>query len=969
MRFVLSQNFESLLEKLAGSIQKLRPQGNLVRQWILVPNPSFKSWIALKLAKYSSQGGIAGCRVATIDEMLRQNSGKIPSLMELRCWIYQKLPQIPALEVSRFLSSSSQARIDLSYHLADLFFLYGQNEMPFSDFSEDWQAKMFQELFLTASFQSIKSCLEEEFPFFEEPIHCFGFDFLSPMYWKFLSRFSSCKVYLFSPSCHFWEDVCSDKEQRNLARALKAKGATWKQLDALQTYLQETPSLLANLGKIGRETLKILDSFFQESEEAYAPIEQQTVLHALQSEILFFEKRSFESMPPDGSMEVFKAGASSLKEVEHLSEKIISLVQTQNLKFSDILVLAPDIQSYVPCLQYVFSKKAIAYRISSVSLGIQSSFYQGIIRLMAISKGPWNQEKILALFETPAFSLKHNLTSKCSYFLEKIFQRDRNWKEGFWQELKRSSILLPGPSFEGISSTGLEELEKCFSLLQSLEEDLMGMQEASWPLATWAKKWGEIFEKYLRYDFENDLDVSMRNFLSEKISSISKIDASVQEDSYPFQMFEDYLISSPLGSIHGNHLHAVSCASLEAGSITTSKAIFLLGMNEESFPRRSVFTSLNLLRKTSKFTPEKSEEDRYLLLQVLLNAKDFLFFSYCHISPEDGKPIGPSLPLQEILRVLGPSCKELKAEALPSSLPDIHFKIGESGDVKKDLEKEVRLSDLVAFARHPWKYYLQKVRRIYLKDRGESSFAMQKGSLLRSSLEWPLEVSSLRHETLPGPFDEAFFIDLREKHRRREEKFSDWGKKRIRVAFLETAREGLSLSQELDGNLLRETVEVPPLEIALEGRIYRITGEVPFAMEDGALYSGDDKIGALLKSWPEVLASCIALKSNSVYCLKTGKVKTIEDPENALKGFLQYYESCRHLLSPLMPDWADALLRKTSSAFSWDFEYEDPFTQWMLFRLEKKDPAVLFEEWKWIKDCFTSLIALYPVRGRSYETV
>lgn len=133
-------------------------------------------------------------------------------------------------------------------------------------------------------------------------------------------------------------------------------------------------------------------------------------------------------------------------------------------------------------------------------------------------------------------------------------------------------------------------------------------------------------------------------------------------------------------------------------------------------------------------------------------------------------------------------------------------------------------------------------------------------------------------------------------------------------------------------------------------------------MEDGAFYTGDDKIGAVLKSWPEILVSCIALKSDMIYCLKTEKIKKIENPENALKGFLEYYERCQYLLSPLMADWADALLRKTPDDFSFDFEYEDYVADWILFRLEKPEAAVLFEDWKWVRECFTGLIALYPPR-------
>ena len=112
-----------------------------------------------------------------------------------------------------------------------------------------------------------------------------------------------------------------------------------------------------------------------------------------------------------------------------------------------------------------------------------------------------------------------------------------------------------------------------------------------------------------------------------------------------------------------------------------------------------------------------------------------------------------------------------------------------------------------------------------------------------------------------------------------------------------------------------------------------------------------------------------ALQTEKLYLVKKGKCKGVEDPYLSLKQFLKYYMRCRQSLTPLMPDWADAFLRKKTDDFDFKAEFEDVARNWILFRMEKT-PNIenLFYEWEWLKNSFASLIELYPTR-KAYETV
>src|SRR5262249_39537074 len=98
---------------------------------------------------------------------------------------------------------------------------------------------------------------------------------------------------------------------------------------------------------------------------------------------------------------------------------------------------------------------------------------------------------------------------------------------------------------------------------------------------------------------------------------------------------------------------------------------------------------------------------------------------------------------------------------------------------------------------------------------------------------------------------------------------------------------------------------------------------------NGVLHMGDDTIRGMLRRWPEILAVLAHTNTCSIFCLRTGRVREVQDPRESLQKiedlFAQFYGT------PLLfhPDWADALLRKNQDP---EAETEDLVVQWMLDR-------------------------------------
>ncbi len=887
-KLILSQDFDLLAKCLSAALQD-----DLGKKWIFVPSISLKQWLLIQLAKQSPSGGIAGYKIVTLDEMLHQAFPGIPSKQEMLGRIYLELGNIEEVK--------DLPKIELARQLSKVFFSYGNYGAPEKG---SWQGDLFAKFHMPIHFL-------EKAPFFDvgnSPCHFFGFDVLPPVVWSFVNKAPSAFFYMFSPCSHFWEDTLTDKEQRRLLQKERE----------LQKYFLVAPSLLSNLGKIGRETMKVLDDFSLDMEPVYAPTNNETALSALQEEILSFEKRE---IPKDSSIQVFCTGSSSFKQIEILKSEILSLVK-EGIKFSEMLVLAPDIQKYLPLVEFVFLSAKIPYRFPHLS--ITSPFYQGISRLIELAKGSWDASKVIALFESPVFRSKLAIEDIQISWIRELFGNSSDWEASAYKMLQNATSLFPGPSQSPISD--LDLFEKLLGILHSLQEDLSMHEPLSFE--DWALKWEEIAEKYL-------LDEQDTSF-SRSLNALKR--ARLKNQVFPFEVVEEFLNRSVHTSCFGSHLHAVSFSSM--GSIHPARAVFLIGMDEESFPRKDQFSSLDLVKKE----PELSQIDRYFFLQTLLNTKEFLRIFYGHISGEDGKQIGPAMPVQELISYLGDSSQIITPKVEnPSREIAPQFSLKSPQPIEEGEELILPLSDLLSFSRHPWRHFLRKQKGMYLEDRQDKSFAMLRAGLMKGALEWPLErVFSSKKETFPGVFEEAFFVDTQEKKEQMDRQIDAWGKKVHSLSLLQTAGNG----------------ELPPLEI----QNVKIVGDVPFCLEDGALHFGADTLSSLIRVWPEVLVSCVALNSQSIYFLKTGKIKQIEDPVSSLKKFVEYYLRCSEILSPLVPDWADALLRKTPEDFSQGFDFEDVVNEWVSLRLDMPDVEELFEDWKWLRSSFEGLIQLYPLR-------
>ena len=216
-------------------------------------------------------------------------------------------------------------------------------------------------------------------------VYLFGFSMLPQMIHKFfidLAAIYEMKSYILSPCMMFWSDIVSDRQVQVEKNEL------------LSELLLDRNSLLANNGKAGREFARLLEESTPHAKQEYRiaknvkmmpefsdfirpeAIEQKeskkktTLLEYVQTDLLLLcgKRENKISIPKeDRSIEIHSV-QTYYREIQLLYERLVAITESEkeeSLSPCDIIVLAPDIERYIPYIERVFSvaSNPLSYQI------------------------------------------------------------------------------------------------------------------------------------------------------------------------------------------------------------------------------------------------------------------------------------------------------------------------------------------------------------------------------------------------------------------------------------------------------------------------------------------------------------------------------------------------------------------------------------------------------------------------------
>lgn len=912
----LSQSLETLTKLLRDNLFK-KPHTPFQKKLIFLPSLSIKNTLITSVLADGDLDIVMGLDFLELGEGV-QKLFKLSTGKTLR---------FPTLDLLTLQLEAYLETPGLAPKLAIEFLRYGKFGGPFlKKWSNHWQKDIWDQVFSKWNYpyELLETPLKKSKETLE--IHLFNFPFLPKLYHLFFDRMAKdipVTYYQFSPCREFWSDTVTDYEKIRLL----------EKDQQLSLYLDQGHPVLSNFGKMGRETFRIFEDEDFTLEEHYEGEVSSTSLTRLQKGILNFKK---ENTSKDGSFLLLPA-PSKLREVEILFSKLIA----SNVNPSNVQVFAPDISKYAPLIEMVFSDDDSPFEFSIYDLP-ENPLLQTFFDLLSLDR--FKPVDLLKLFSSPFFSpIDPKEVKQLRAWIEKTGikwgvdpihrkkilpgfldeSKSGTWKEAF-DNLIKNLVFIPEQSTDWdlpyLDYSNAEQLGKVIRLVESLRKDLDFILSAELTGAQWADHLLTLWNRYL--SAEEKLFAPVQ----EKILLLQEA-----EGRFTFPNIKRYLANSlkqKTGAHLTKNLESITFRSLRPGVIRSSKVIALLGMNEGDFPRSSIPSSLNLLGKESDYCPTPPDEDRYLFLELLMNAKETLLMTYQNISEEDGKEHPPSLLIQELdptVETHPPFPFHHTYFSQPSIYPLRHYeaaRIFYEGTEKPPFIPEylhfkplpeplsnvpVTLQDLARFAKNPIRFYFNHTLNLYLHfdDNTDEEFflsPLQKHKLM-------LKEESILHAKERGQFPLGRFKEIAER----------------------------TIKKDWEEIILFDT---KPYQLK------NIEGTVEIA-EEGFPFMGTSKLHDLLKVYPLYIALCVE-NPMPLLPLKEGEPMNLKsDPRKAFENYLHYYRIACQTPSPLHPLFAGALLQKDGEALASRIKNTsiDSYTTILFKDPDAYDPEVIFETW------------------------
>ncbi len=782
-----------------------------------------------------------------------------------------------------------------------------------------------------------------------------------------------------------------------------------------------------------------------------------SLLQAIQCDLLLMrnplqQKKTINIVSDPNSIQLHIA--SSLKrEIEILYHNLIHLMtQDSSLHLDDILVMAPQISDYVPYIQSVFSNKEVPldFHVLDLPAQMHSEIVQGFLQLFSIAESRWESYRILELFALPSFQRRHKITlddyqviqqwvekggilwgsdiaHRNEILQSKLCQNEMidksqigTWEQGFYRLLLGLTTIAHNDSSQEISAgievdlSQSELLSTCIHLLRSLRDDLSPLHDQTqMTIENWANYFQCLLENYFAPDTEDSVSTNDFILLQEQFQRLRDSSYFFAESLFPFTSIQSHLFSLLTDckiSYREDFLSSIRCCSLLPLRSIPAKVICILGLQEEQFPRQHIPSSLRSFekKKTSSYCPSSIDFDRYLFLEILHSAQEFLLFSFQGYSPTDGKEIYPSSLVQELFSYCD-RYYQLKGEKVSTqcifrhpfhSFDSIYFcnkkgyynysqfdfqistllqkpKAGFHSFlttfVKREQKKEVGhfpilSKHLTALTKNPIKFHLNMTLGMYLQKEQE---IQEEEKFLLS----PLEKYQLKQLLFKKPFEKVI------EHGEREGIFPLGLCKEIAVDTLRSEIETIydcfskhSLHpsdlfvMEFSSSCVSPTLLenhhwlFPPIRISLHDTLsVSITGKIPHASRQGLVAMTKGSLTDLWKIWPEFLLYCCGAnqypdqfqKKLLLPMINKEKESFFEDPIPHLSRFIRYYFQCLQDCSPLMPDWISPLLEKDVTGleqkmfglFTHSFGYADPYVRWVFHKKKLPESKLMIQNW------------------------
>ena len=547
-------------------------------------------------------------------------------------------------------------------------------------------------------------------------LRLFGISALAPVQVRLIQALSGSvdvQVYLLTPCRDLWQRCGSRRQQLGEAWTVPPDGL----------WLQQAPRLEATLGRMGAEFQQLLegsgesqlgelregDLFADPVAMAQSAGRSASLLEQLQQQLVEPDlAEALQRSAADDSL-LFQAAPGPWREVQLVRDRVLQwLAADPTLEPRDVLVMTPQIDRYAPLLSSVFNDRdaigvELPWRLTDRSQQSSPGLTMVMLELLELAGGRFTASGLERLLANPALQRQQDLDGEEASALTRVLQqtgfrwgldaRERNGDETHslrWC-LDRWLLGLVLPERDGLVASGaapfqqdlapqrlvrwwtvldrllrwmqrLRQARPCVAwtdLLRQLLEDLFGDGgDWSWEHQCWCVALAEWQQR--AGDFAEDLEVSV---------AVEVLMEALSVDSGRF----------------GHRSGSLTVSALEPMRAIPHRVIVLMGLDGHAFPRADQRPGFHLLEQRRWLgDPRGADQDRYVLLEALISARDHLLISWCGRNEHNGEPRPPAAPvehwLQDLTRQLGDEASQgLCLEPDPNPLDRSNFQISEYG--------------------------------------------------------------------------------------------------------------------------------------------------------------------------------------------------------------------------------------------------------------------------------------------------
>ncbi|MBH2035321.1 MAG: exodeoxyribonuclease V subunit gamma [Pseudomonadales bacterium] len=643
---------------------------------------------------------------------LPEQSAFSPSSLTWRLydWLCEPEHCAQAPRLAHYLAGGDERRrLSLAVKIADVFDQYllyrddwlaawERNELLDLGPDEGWQALLWRELtkdghphrarLLDELLQRLHT--PEPIAGLPERVVVFGISSLPPHHLRVLEGLARhCEVVLFAlnPCREAWGEI---RDIRELAKRPELHPDEW--------YLDVGNPLLASLGKQGRD---FFDSLFslasgeggQEiglySEDA--DLHDSSLLQALQNDILRLRTRQPEERlqlrADDRSLEVHCAH-SPLREVEILHDQLLArFAANPQLTPDQVVVLTPDIERYAPYIEAVFAPREgvprIPFSLADRSLRAETPLIEAFLSLLALPDSRFTAEEVLTWLEQPALAAKAGIDADDLPLLrEWLSTAGVRWgRDGE----HRQQLGLPADA-AFTWRQGLDRLLLGFAAPPQLAAGHAPLLGDSWPLdalegaraqllgrlVAFVERLAALAQTLQRQRSLSDWADTLQGLIDELFDEreagdtlllLSKACAALREQALAAGIerpLELALIRQQLtaaleqgSGASGFLTGAVTFCTMVPMRSLPFALVCLLGLDDGALPRRTPAAGFDLIgQKPRHGDRARRLDDRYLLLETLLSARQGLYLSYVGRDPRSNAVLPPSVLISELLDVV-----------------------------------------------------------------------------------------------------------------------------------------------------------------------------------------------------------------------------------------------------------------------------------------------------------------------------